>query len=72
MQLIYLADIFEDNYNIKRDRFETESANVMKCKETKKILIYWLGSVYQTTMRTVNRNNNTQILRKPYWFVRNS
>ena len=30
MQLIYLADIFEDNYNIVRDRFETESVNVMK------------------------------------------
>ena len=30
MQLIYLTDIFEDNYNIVRDRFETESANVMK------------------------------------------
>ena len=29
-QLIYLADIFEDNYNIVRDLFETESANVMK------------------------------------------
>ena len=30
MQLIYLADTFEDNYNILRDRFETESVNVMK------------------------------------------
>ena len=44
MQLIYLADIFEDNYNIVRDRFETESVNVMKyvacCKETKEISIY--------------------------------
>ena len=31
MQLIYLADIFEDNYNIVRDRFKIESAvNVMK------------------------------------------
>ena len=30
MQLIYLADILEDNYNIVHDRFETESANVMK------------------------------------------
>ena len=30
MQLIYLVDIFEDNYNIVRDRSETESANVMK------------------------------------------
>ena len=30
MQLIYLADIFEDNYNILRDCLETKSANVMK------------------------------------------
>ena len=30
MQLIYLADTFQDNYNILRDRFETESVNVMK------------------------------------------
>ena len=28
MQLIYLIDIFEDNYNIVHDRFETDSANV--------------------------------------------
>ena len=30
MQLIYLANIFEVDYNIVRHRFETESANVMK------------------------------------------
>ena len=30
MQLISLADIFEDNYNIVRGRFETDSVNVMK------------------------------------------
>ena len=30
MQLIYLANIFEVDYNIVRDRFETESANVIK------------------------------------------
>ena len=30
MQLISLADIFEDNYNIVRDRFETDSVNLMK------------------------------------------
>ena len=30
MQLIYLANIFEDNYNIVRDRFETGSVNVIK------------------------------------------
>ena len=29
MQLIYPVDIFEDNYNIIRDRFETDSVNVM-------------------------------------------
>ena len=30
MQLIYRIDIFEDNYKIARDRFETDSVNVMK------------------------------------------
>ena len=30
MLLIYPIDIFEDNYNIVRDRFETDSVNVMK------------------------------------------
>ena len=30
MQLIYFIDIFEDNYNMVRDRFETDSGNVMK------------------------------------------
>ena len=46
MQLIYPIDIFEDNYNVVRDRFETDLVNVMK--------------------------NNTQNVRKPYWFVTNS
>ena len=30
MQLIYPIDIFEDNYNIVHDRFESDSVNVMK------------------------------------------
>ena len=30
MQLTYLIDIFQDNYNIVRDRFEADSINVMK------------------------------------------
>ena len=30
MQLIYPIDIFEDNYNIVCDLFETDSVNVMK------------------------------------------
>ena len=41
MHLIYLADFFEDNYNIVRDRFETISKRdkiyVACCKETKEI-----------------------------------
>ena len=27
-------------------------------------------SLAQTTMRTATRSKNTQIVRKPYWFVR--
>ena len=30
MQLIYLANIFEDNYDIVRDPLETEPVNVIK------------------------------------------
>ena len=30
MQLIYHIDIFEDNYNVVRDRFETASVSMMK------------------------------------------
>ena len=30
MQLIYLIDIFQDNYNIVPDHFETDSVNVVK------------------------------------------
>ena len=41
------------------------------CKEKKEISIYYLGSIYQTTMRTATRNNNTQIIRTTYWFVGN-
>ena len=30
MHLIYIIDIFEDNYSLARDRFETDLVNVMK------------------------------------------
>ena len=45
MQLIYLDDILQDNYNVVHDHFKTDSANVMKkqaawCKEAKEISIY--------------------------------
>ena len=76
-QLIYLIDIFQDNYNIVRDRFETDSVNVMKnrslvAKKQVNFNIHQLGSVNQKTMKIVTRNNNTEIVRKPSWFVTNS
>ena len=77
MQLIYPVDIFEDNYNIVRDLFETDSVNVMKNrplvakKQIKfQYILAWLS--LSKTMKTVTRNNNTPNVRKPYWFVTNS
>ena len=76
MQLIYRIDIFEDNYNIVRDRFETDSVNVMKnrslvAEKQRKSQYILVASVYQKTMKIVARNSNTQNVRKPYWFVTN-
>ena len=75
MLLIYLIGIFEDKHNIVCDRFEADSVNVMKnrplaAKKQKEILIYInLAQSYQKTMEIVARNNKTQNVRKPYWFV---
>ena len=52
MQLIYLNDIFEDNYNNERDLFETDAGNVIK-KEFQ-YLLAWLS-----LSEIVTRNNNT-------------
>ena len=77
MQLVYFIGIFEDNYNIVRDRFETDSVNVVKnrplvAQKYKEISIYInLDQTRQKTMEIVTRNNNTQSVRKPYWFVIN-
>ena len=76
MQLIYRIDIFEDNYNIVRDRFETDSVNMMKnrslvAEKQRKSQYILAASVCQKTMKIVARNNNTQNVRKPYWFVTN-
>ena len=76
MQVIYRIDIFEDNYNIVRDRFETDSVNVMKnrslvAKKQRKSQCILSALVYQKTMKTVARNNNILNIRKPYWFVTN-
>ena len=76
MQFIYRIDIFEENYNIVRDRSETDSINVMKnrslhVKKQRKSQYILAASVYQKTMKIVARNNNTLNIRKPYWFVTN-
>ena len=75
LMLIYFIDIFEDNQNIARDRFETDSVNVMKNRPLvakKQRKFQYLASVYQKAMKTVTRINKTQNVRKPYWFVTNS
>ena len=44
MQLVYVIDIFKDNYNIVRDRFEKDSVSVIKNRplvgKTKEIAIF--------------------------------
>ena len=45
MQLVYLTDTFEDNHNIVRDLFPTDSVNMMKnrllvAKKYNKISMY--------------------------------
>ena len=52
MQLIYLNDIFQDNYNIVCDHFETDSVNVMEnrslvAKKQRKFqyILAWLTSL---------------------------
>ena len=78
MQLIYPIDIFEDNYNIVRVRFEKDSVNVMKnrplvAKKQRKsqCILAWL-SLSEDHENQKTRNNNTQNVRKPFWFVTNS
>ena len=78
MQLIYPIDIFEGNYNIVRDCFETDSVNVMKnrplvAKKQRKsqYILAWL-SLTENHENQKTRNNNTQNVSKPFWFVTNS
>ena len=78
MQLIYVINISEENYNIVRGGFETGSVNViinrsLVAKKHRKFkYIYQLGSVYQKTMKIVTKNNNNQNVREPDQFVTNS
>ena len=77
MQLICIIYISGDIYNIARDRFETNSVNVMKDrpviakKQEISVGIYQLDSVYQKTTKIFTRNKNTQNVCKPSWFVTN-
>ena len=78
MQLIYPIDIFEDNYNIVHVRFEKDSVNVMKnmplvAKKQRKsqCILAWF-SLSENHENQKTRNNNTQNVRKPFWFVTNS
>ena len=64
MQLIYPIDIFEDNYNIVRDRFETDSVNVMKnrplvAKKQRKsqYILAWLSLSEKFIMMQLNLHN---------------
>ena len=46
MQLIYLIDIFEENYNFVCDRFKTDSVNVMENRPLvakKQNILAWLS-----------------------------
>ena len=88
MQLVYLIEIFEDNYKTVRDRFETDSVNLIKnrlivAKKRKGSfniltilnilnILTILTQSYQKTLEIVTRSNNTENVRKPYWFVTNS
>ena len=78
MQLVYIIDIFEDNYKTVRYRFETDSVHVMKSrphvakKYKENFNLYNLTHSYQKTMEIFTRNNNTENARKPYQFVTNS
>ena len=71
MQLVDFMDIFEDNNNLVRDRFEAGLVNVVKnrplvAKKHEEILLYInLDQSHQKVMECVSRSNNTQIFRVP-------
>ena len=71
MQLIYLIEVFEDNYNIACDLFERGSVNVMKnrsrvAKKQRKVQYILACSIHISSIYT---SNNMQSVCKPYWFV---
>ena len=77
LQLVYFIDIFKDNHNIVRDRFVTDSVNVMKnrpffAKKHKEISTHINVTQFdQIHMEIVTRNNNAQNFHMPYWLVTN-
>ena len=74
MQLVYFTEIFEDNRNIVRDFFVTDTENVMKnrplvAKKDIEISVYI--NLAQSHQKTIEIKNNTQNIGKPYWCVTN-
>ena len=64
---------FEDNHNIARNRFETDSANAMKnsflvVKKHKEISMN-ISLAQSQTLEIITRKNNTSNFRKSYWFT---
>ena len=71
--------IFKDNYNIVRNRFETDSVSAMKnrslvAKKQRKFqyILAWLSLLENHENCTQQLNNSTQIVRKPCVFFTNS
>ena len=58
MQLIYLIDIFENNYNIVRDRFETDSVNVLE----KRLLVVKKQRKFQYMLAWLSLSENHEIV----------
>ena len=69
MQLVYFTEIFEDNRNIVRDFFVTDTENVMKNRPLvakKDIEISTYINLAQSHQKTIEIKNNTQNIGKPY------
>ena len=64
MQLVYFIDIFENNYNIARDRFETFSTHE-KTETQGNFSIYQLGLVTSENHEIFTRKNKSPNFRKP-------
>ena len=82
MELFYLVGIFEDSYNIVRDRFKTDSIKFDEkqaacCKETQskfKYILTWFSHIRKSyDIRNSHQDQkHSKPFRKPYWRMKNS